>query len=204
MSVIVSALTVAAAPYRQTRQFHQALRCEQAGGACFTEEIVSITERKTFEYSDDSTAYALTWQRSDGSSQSHDVRAGIHAKARVGLHARIERWHDQTVGITVEDQSETFLPGQAGLLGLWLWLAYFGLGITLWGLFGWWDGLLSLYGRAFLWCLIGALPFCFLAPRVLAHGVQFDPGFILMVVFACFFALVGATGLVSLLDREQW
>ncbi|MET8649873.1 hypothetical protein [Nocardia aurea] len=203
MSVIVSALTVAAAPDRQTRQFYQALHCEQSGAACFTEEIVSITERNIFEYADDSTTYALTWQRGDGSTESHQVRAGIYAKAPVGLHARVKLWHDQTVGITVEDQSETFSPSQTQLLGLWWWVAYLGLGITLWGLFGWWDGLSNLYGRVFLWCFMGAVPFYYLAPKVLAHGVQFDLNFILAVIFACLAALICTAALVTM-DRKHF
>ncbi|MGW6725685.1 hypothetical protein ACWF9G_07250 [Nocardia sp. NPDC055029] len=217
MSVIVFALTAAIDPYRQTRQFHHALRCEQTGGTCFTQESVSISERRTYETTSTTTGsdgttsttrtthYELTWQRGDGSRQSHEVSWDLYDRSRAGLPASLQVWRGQVVGITVDGRTDTFSPSETDLLGLWLWLAFIGLGIALWGLLGWWDGWFFLYYRAFAWSFVGFVPFCFLVPGVLSYGAEFSVEFLVTVVFAGFFTVVGAILLAgSLSFRDRW
>lgn len=89
------------------------------------------------------THYELTWQRGDGSRQSHEVSWDLYDRSREGVQASLQLWRGQVVGITVDGRTDTFSPSEADLLGLWLWPAFIGLGIALWGLLRWWDGWLS-------------------------------------------------------------
>lgn len=214
LAVIVGALAGAVGPYRQTRQFHHVAQCEQAEGAdCFDSEIVSLAGRNTWETTDSSTNgtggtetyYEITWQRRDGSRQTHDVKKSIYDVASSGQQATLRLWRDEAVGVTVADQTDWFLPNTTVLMGFYMFAAHLGLGILLWGLlFGWWDGFGSLALRVIAWWTIGVLPIYELT-HALAYGVDTDVMSLVSITFLfLFFTAISAWMLFVSVADPLW
>ena len=182
VGVLVVALAAAAGPYRQTREVRAAVGCE--AGDCLASERGSIASRRTFTTTTTDTAandhmsttttttthYLVTWQRSDGSQQASEVSSSFYDKAREGQPATLRLWHEEVVGVEVADGTQWFLPESGSTLGRWLFLAFFGLGVLLWGLFfAWWDGLFMLAFRTFAWMFMCFVPVD-TATNYLAYG----------------------------------
>jgi uncharacterized membrane protein len=188
LGVLVLALASAAGPYRQTREFRAAVACEKSGGDCLAGERGSIAGRRTYTTTTSqtdadghtstttTTHCEITWQRTDGARQTREVSSSFYSKVREGQPATLRLWHGEVVGVEVTDGSEWFLPESGATLGYWLLLAFFGLGVLLWGLlFGWWDGLFMLAFRTFAWMFIGIGPVD-MTTHALAYGLQTGVG----------------------------
>jgi hypothetical protein len=211
LSVLVAALVAAADPYRQTREFRAAVACEQ-GDDCFGSEAGSIVGRRiyTTTHSDSdghtstTTHYEVTWQRADGSRQARDVSSSIYNKAREGDQATLRLWRDEVVGLEVMGGTQRFLPESGKTLGYWLYLAFFGLGVLLWGLlFGWWDGFFRLFYRTFCWMFMSFVPVQ-MATDALAYGLDTGADLVIPIVFSVFFLGVAGWMLIGTLDDWSW
>lgn len=169
--LLVTAGVCAAQPYRQTREFGAVMACDRGSGACFGDEPGTITGRRTYttesthtdangtSSTTTTTHYEVTWQRADGSRQARDVSTAFYAKAREGEPANLRLWRAEVVGVEVMGESQWFLPQAGKALKYWLYLAFFGLGVVLWGLLcGWWDGFFMLAFRTFSWMFIIIVP----------------------------------------------
>ncbi|MEO3874039.1 hypothetical protein ABGB18_34970 [Nonomuraea sp. B12E4] len=214
LAVLVSALAGAAGPFWQTRQFREVAACEQDAGGCFGNEDGSIAGRRTYTTTTTSTDanghtsttttthYEVTWQRADGSRQSRDVSESFYRKSGEGQPARLRLWRGEVVGVEVMGGEQWFLPEVGATLGYWLCLAWFGLGILLWGLlFGWWDGLFMLGFRTFAWMFISIVPVS-MTTEALAYGLDGGIDLILPVALGLFF--VGIAGWILLGSLERW
>ncbi len=215
LAVLAGAIAGAAGPYRQTWLYHEAVHCQQSGGNCLDSEIVAVTNRHTYVTTTVSTDtwggiertptthYSVTWRAADGTDRSRDVSEDLYGRAREGQPATVRSWHGRFVGIAIGDRTQWFAPDSGGTLLLWVLLGYFGLGLLLWGIFGWWDGLARLGGRLFLWMMTGT-PVIMGLGYALIYRVQPTVPVILTTVFA---AAVTALGLVCLwheLQPEKW
>ncbi|MEV5652651.1 hypothetical protein AB0L57_30755 [Nocardia sp. NPDC052254] len=206
LAVLAGAIAGAAGPYHQTRLYHEAVHCQRSGGNCLDGETVSVTNKRTYvttSASTDSqggvsqtrtTHYSITWRAADGADRSRDVAEDLYDRAREGQPATVRSWHGAMVGIAVGDRTQWFAPDSGGTLLLWVLLGYFGLGLLLWGAFGWWDGLARFCGRIFFWMMAGT-PVILGLGYALLYEVQPSVRVILTTVFA---AAVTALGLVCL------
>ncbi|MEW9527992.1 hypothetical protein [Microbispora sp. NPDC049125] len=216
LGVLVVAFAGGAGPYRQTQAFRETVACERSAGGCFGSEPGSIAGRRTYTttstetYTDangvthtstsTTTHHEVTWRRADGSRQSRDVAPGFYAKAKEGLPATLRLWHGEVVGVEVMGGDQWFLPASGASLGLWLYLAFFGLGVLLWGLlFGWWDGFFMLAFRTFAWMFLAFLPVS-MTVDALAYGLATGGDLYVQVAFALFFVAIGGWVLIGSLD----
>ncbi|WP_406289418.1 hypothetical protein [Embleya sp. NBC_00896] len=204
------ALVGAADPYRQTREFRATVKCER-GDDCFGSEAGSIAGRRTYTttstdsegYTTTTTHYEVTWQRADGSRQGREVSGNFYRKAQEGEPVTLRLWRDEVVGVEVMGTAEWFLPKSATMLVFWLYLAYFGLGVLLWGmLFGWWDGFFMLCFRTVSWMFTSAVPVQ-IATDALAYGLNTESAPIGAIVFGVFFTGIAA-GMVFSTLRHSW
>jgi hypothetical protein len=206
--VLVVALAAAAGPYRQTREFRAAVKCGQ-GNDCFDNEAGSIVGRRIYTtthtdsdgHTSTTTHYEVTWQRADdGSRQAHDVSPSFYDKAKEGGPATLRLWKDEVVGVEVMGGAQWFLPESGETLGHRLYLAFFGLGVLLWGLlFGWWDGFFMLFFRTFCWMFMSVMPVG-LVTDALAYGLDIGADFVFSVVFIVFSIGLAGGMLFSSLD----
>ncbi|MFL1382401.1 hypothetical protein [Nocardiopsis protaetiae] len=217
LGVLVAALVGAAEPYRQTREFREAVACETAADDCFDSEAGSIVGRRTYTTTSTTTHtdanghtytstittthHEVTWQRADGSRQARDVSSGFYSKAGEGQPATLRLWRGEVVGVEVADDAEWFLPKSGATLMAWLYLAFLGLGVLLWGLlFGWWDGFFMLFFRTFAWMFMGILPVSMTADA-LAYGLANGAELAVEILVALFFAGVAGWMLIGSLDE---
>ncbi|MEV0936924.1 hypothetical protein ACIBMX_41610 [Streptomyces phaeochromogenes] len=222
LGVIVAALVGAADPYRQTREFREVVACERATSDCFGSEPGSIVDRRTYTTTSTTTHtdanghtyttttttthYEVTWQRADGSRQARDVSSGFYAKAKEGQSAILRVWRGEVVGVEVMGDAQWFLPKSGAVLNAWLYLAFFGLGVLLWGvLFGWWDGLFMLAFRTFAWMFMSFLPVS-MTTEALAYGLSTGADLVLEIVFGLFaIGIAGGMLLTSLVaSLDDW
>ncbi|MFF4624667.1 hypothetical protein [Nonomuraea jabiensis] len=216
LGVLVSALLGAAGPYRQTREFREVVACDRGAGDCFDDEPGSIVGRRTYTttstrtYTDangqthtdttTTTHYEVTWRRADGSRQARDVSYSFYTKAKEGQPATLRVWRGEVVGVEVTGDAQWFLPESGAALNGWLYLAFFGLGVLLWGLlFGWWDGLFMLAFRTFAWMFMSLLPVS-MTTEVLAYGLDTGTGLVVEILFALFFTGIAGGMLLGSLD----
>jgi hypothetical protein len=216
LGVLVAALAGAADPYRQTREFRQVVECERAASDCFGSEAGSVVGRRTYTttstttYTDSNglthtsttthTHYEVTWQRANGSQQARDVSSSFYAKAKKGQPATLRLWRGEVVGVEVVGDAQWFLPKSGAVLNGWLYLAFFSLGVLLWGLFfGWWDGFFMLAFRTFAWMFMSFLPVS-MTTDALAYGLASGADLVIEIVFALFFTGIAGAMLVGLLD----
>ncbi|WP_103961618.1 hypothetical protein [Nonomuraea solani] len=208
LGVIMVALTGAADPYQQTRQFREAVVCDQDAGGCLGDEPVSVVRRRTYTttttttntdanghtYTSTSTTthHEITWRRANGSQQARDVSSNVYNKAKEGQPATLRLWRQEVVGLEVQGETEWFLPEASTALGVWLGVAFFGLGLLLWGLlFGWWDGFFFLVYRTFCWMFMGLVPVA-TAAHTLAFGWATGGDLVILIVVCALF--VGIPG----------
>jgi hypothetical protein len=217
LGVLVAALVGAADPYRQTREFREAVACERVASECFGSEAGSIVGRRTYTttsttthtdgngntYTSTSTTthYKVTWQRADGSLQARDVSSSFYSKAKEGQPATLRLWREEVVGVEVMGDAQWFLPKSGAALSAWLYLAFFGLGVLLWGLlFGWWDGFFMLAFRMFAWMFLSLLPVG-MTTSYLAYGLATGTDLVIAIVFALFFTGIAGGVVIGTLDR---
>jgi len=202
VGVLFTALVAAIGPYHQTREFRDAVVCHRDTGHCLHGEPGSIVGRRTYvtththtdadghTHTTTTTHYKITWQRADGSRQTRDVPSDFYDKTREGQPVTLRLWRGEIVAVEVTDAAQWFLPKSGGTLGTWLFVAFLGLGVALWGLlFGWWDGLFMLVYRSFCWMFIAIMPVN-ITVDVLAFDLNAGGGFIAAAVFGLFAALV--------------
>ncbi|MCX4460447.1 hypothetical protein OG585_51550 (plasmid) [Streptomyces sp. NBC_01340] len=68
------------------------------------------------------------------------MSSSFYSKAKEGQSATLRLWRDEVVGVEVMGDAQWFLPKSGAALNAWLYLAFFGLGVLLWGLlFGRWH-----------------------------------------------------------------
>ncbi len=174
VGVLVTALVAAVGPYRQTREFRDAVACHRDTGHCLRGEPGLIVGRRSYvTHSDDgpTTHYELTWQRADGSRQTRKVTSRFYNKTWEGQSVTLRLWDGEVVAIEVTGGVQWFLPKSGGMFGAWLFVAFCGLGVALWGLlFGWWDGLFWLCFRLFWWMLLSITPLSLV--HFLAFGIE--------------------------------
>lgn len=216
LGVLVAGLVGGTDSYRQTREFREVVACERGGGDCFGNEAGSIVGRRTYTttstttYTDanghthtsttTTTHYEVTWRRADSSRQTRDVSASFYSKAKKGQPATLRLWRGEVVGVEVAGDAQWYLPESAATLSAWFYLAFFGLGVLLWGLlFGWWDGFFMLAFRTFAWMFLGLLPVG-MVTDALAYGLSTGANLVLELVFALFFAGVAGSLLLGSLD----
>ncbi len=201
LGVLVAALAAAADPYRQTQAFHEVVACDRGVGDCFGNEPGSIADRRTYTTTDTdangnmsttTTHYEVTWQRANGSRQTRDVSSSFYRKAQEGQLATLRLWREEVVGVVVMGGTQWFLPESDETLGYWLYLAFFGLGVLLWGLlFGWWDGFFMLVFRTFAWMFMSFVPVS-MTTHALAYGLDTGAGLVVEIAFGVFF--IGIAG----------
>lgn len=218
LGVLVVALVGAAGPYRQTREFREVVACDRSVGDCFGNEAGSTVGRRTYTTTSTTTStdangqthtsttttthYEVTWQRANGARQTRDVSSSFYAKAKQGQPATLRLWHDEVVGVEVMGGEQWFLPKSGTTLGGWLYLAFFGLGVLLWGLlFGWWDGLFMLAFRTFAWMFMSFMPVD-ITTDALAYGLPTGTDLVVQIVFALFFT--GIAGGLLLGSLNAW
>ena len=202
----------AADPYRQTLQFRRVVACDRATGDCFGSEAGSIVERDTYTTTSTqtdangntstttTTHYNVTWQRADGSRQARDVSSSFYAKAKEKQPATLRLWRGEVVGVEVMGGAQWFLPASGAALSSWLYLAFFGLGVLLWGLlFGWWDGVFMLAFRTFAWMFLIIVPVN-LVTDALTYGLPSGGELVLEIAFTLFFVGIAAAMLLGSLD----
>ncbi|MEU6711044.1 hypothetical protein ABZ897_06145 [Nonomuraea sp. NPDC046802] len=219
LGVLVAALAGAADPYRQTREFREVVACERASGDCFDKEPVTIVDLSTYTTTSTTTTmqtdvngnthmstttttdthHMVTWQRADGSQQSRDMTSTFYSKAKKGEPAALRFYRGELVGVEVTGGAEWFLPYSGAHLALWLFLAYFGLGILLWGLFGWWDEFFLLVSHTFSWMFMGA-PLLLMTTYALAYGLATGAELVIQIGIVLLFSVPGAVMLVSSLN----
>ncbi|WP_143173371.1 hypothetical protein [Nocardiopsis flavescens] len=216
LGVLVAALLGAAGPYRQTREFREAVACERAAGDCFEGEAGSIAGRRTYTttsttthtdanghtYTSTTTTthHEVTWQRADGSRQARDVSSAFYSEAGEGEPATLLLWRGEVVGVEVAGGEEWFLPESGAMLAAWSYLAFLGLGVMLWGLvFGWWDGFFMLSFRVFAWMFLGVLPVG-MAADALAYGPATGAELVVEVLVALLFSGIAGWMLIGSLD----
>jgi len=182
LGMLVVALIGVRSPYHQTREFRAVVACDKARHDCLARERGSIAGRSTYETTDTdannntttTTHYQVTWRRADGTSrQTWEVSPGFYRRVSPGQPATLRVWRGQVVGVEVEGGAQWRLPSSGLRLGYWLVLAFLGIGVVLWGLFGWWDGFFLLVFRSVAWLCIGVMP-TYLTTHALAYGL--DPG----------------------------
>jgi len=213
LGVLVAALAAAADPYRQTRQFHEAVGCERDAADCFGREAGSIAGRRTFTTTTTHTDgngntsttttvhYEVTWQRANGTRQAREVSSSFYRKAGEGQPATLRLWRGEVVGVEVMGAQQWFLPESGEALGHWLHLAWLGLGVLLWALlFGWWDGFFMLGFRTFAWMFISFVPVS-MTTDALAYGLDTGVDLVIQMVFGIFFTGIAGAMLIGSLDR---
>jgi hypothetical protein len=218
LGLLVAALAGAADPYRQTREFHEVAACERGASECFGSEAGFIAGRRTYTttsttthtdgngqtYTSTTTTthYEVTWQRADGSRQAGDVSSRFYSKAKEGQSATLRLWRKEVVGVEVMGDAQWFLPKSGAALEAWLYLAFFGLGVLLWGLlFGWWDGFFMLAFRTFTWMFMCFLPVD-MTTDALAYGLATGADLVVEIVFALFFT--GVAGGMLFASLNDW
>jgi len=207
--LLVTALAGTVEPYRETREFRQVSACEQSVGDCFDDEQGSIVGKRTYTTTSSSTDangittttttrhYEVTWQRADGSRTTREVRSTFYRKAEEGQPATMRLLRGEVVGVEVAGGSQWFLPESGSALGHWLYLAFFSLGVLLWGLlFGWWDGIFMLAFRTFAWMFLSFMPVT-TTTNALAYGLDTGGGLIGQVLFGVVATLIAGTMVVS-------
>jgi hypothetical protein len=212
LGVLVAALAGAADPYRQTREFREVVACDRGVGECFGSEAGSIVGQRTYTTTSTdtdgngntststTTHYEVTWQRADGSRQARDVSSSFYSKAKEGQPATLRLWRGEVVGVEVMGDAQWFLPKSGAALNAWLYLAFFGLGVLLWGLlFGWWDGFFMLTFRTFTWMFMSFLPVD-MTTGYLAYGLATGADLVIEIVFALFFTGIAGGMLFGSLD----
>ncbi len=214
LGVLVAALAAGAEPYLQTRQFREAVACERGAGDCFGNEPGSIVGRRTYTTTTTNTDangnttttttthYEVTWRRANGSRQTRDVSSSLYGKAREGQPATLRLWRGEVVGVEVMGETQWFLPESGRTLGYSLSLAFFGLGVLLWGLlFGWWDGVFMLAFRTFAWMFMSIVPVR-MTTDALAYGLDTGVGLVMEIVFGVFFT--GIAGWMLFGSLDEW
>lgn len=208
LAVLGAAFTYAVNPYQVTREFRRVVDCEGSAD-CFASEPGSISDRRTYTtthtdadgFTHTTTHYEVTWERANGACQSRDVSASFYHKAREGQPANLRVWHGDVVGVEVMGGSQWFLPESGRALGLWLHVAWLGLGVLLWGLFfGWWDGVFMLAFRTFSWMFMSVVPVS-ITTSALAYGWEIGVGLVVRIVLGLFFVGVGGALLLGSLKR---
>ncbi|MEU0492260.1 hypothetical protein ABZ249_23760 [Nocardiopsis sp. NPDC006139] len=215
LGVLAAALFGAAGPYQQTRQFRAAVACERGTDDCFDSEAATIVGRHTYTTTSTSTYtdanghthtsttrtthYEVTWQRADGSHQTRDVSSTFYSEAEEGHPATLRLWQGEVVGVEVAGGAEWFLPESGGALIAWSYLAFLGLGILLWGLFGWWDGFFMLCFRAFTWMFMGLMPVVMVVDA-LAYGMPTGAELFAKILVTVLFSGISGAMLVGSLD----
>lgn len=216
LGVLVAALVGAAGPYQQTREFREVVACEEAADDCFDSEAGTIVGRRTYTTTSTTTHtdanghthtsttttthYEVTWQRADGSRQARDVSSAFYSAAVEDRPAALRLWQGEVVGVEVAGGAEWFLPKSGAALMAWLYLAFLGLGVLLWGLlFGWWDGFFMLCFRTFAWMFMGILPVS-MAADALAYGPAAGVELAVEILVALLFTGVAGWMLLDSLD----
>ncbi|WP_328498742.1 hypothetical protein OHS59_42840 [Streptomyces sp. NBC_00414] len=213
VGVLVVGLVGAAEPFRQTREFREVVACDRGGHECFTDEEGSVAGRRTYTttsthtdadgntYTSTTTHHEVTWRRADGSRQARDVSSRFYSKAEEGQPVRLRLWRGEVVGVEVMGAAQWFLPKSGSTLNAWLYVAFLGLGILLWGLlFGWRDGLFMLAFRTFSWMFMSFQPVS-LTTHALAYGLPTGTALVVDIVFALVFTGIAAGMLLATLDR---
>ncbi|XVQ06973.1 hypothetical protein ACQP1W_30590 [Spirillospora sp. CA-255316] len=214
LGVLVAALAAAAGPYQQTRQFRQVVACERSIGDCFGNERGSIAGRRTYTTTTThtdanghtstttTTHYEVTWQRANGSRQTREVPQSFYRKARQGQPATLRLRHEEVVGVEVMGGTHWFLPKSGETLVQWLYLAYLGLGVLLWGLlFGWWDGFFMLTIRTFAWMFMSIVPIN-MTTDALAYGLDTGVDLVIEIVMGVFSTVI--PGWMLFLSLDEW
>lgn len=208
VAVVGVALSWAVEPYQQTQEFRQQVGCDRNAPGCFGSEPGLIASRRTYttshyhdgHQSGETTHYEITWQRADGSQQSQDVSRGLYIKAAEGQPAILRTWRGEVVGVEVMGGAQWFQPQPSRSLAGWLHLAWFGLGVAVWGwALGWWDGLFMFAWRTGVWMFISLVPVS-LTTEILAYGWPNDP--IATIVVVLFF--VGVPGYMLISWLKNW
>lgn len=211
LGVLVVALLAAADPYRQTREFHRVSACEAGGTACFTGEQGTIRGRDTYTTTDSdsngstttTTHYEVTWEDSGGARQTREVSSDFYRRAQEGQPATLRRWRGEVIAVETGGTTQWFLPKVGHALGWWLHLAWFGLGVMLWGLlFGWWDGFFFLAFRTFAWMFISIVPVV-ITTSALAYGLELSTGFVIELLFGLFATGIAGWMLIGSLE-DRW
>ncbi|MFB8005147.1 hypothetical protein [Nocardia sp. NPDC056000] len=194
VGLAVFALVHTVDPFHQTREYRHQVACEKYVGNCFDEEVVTITEKRTYtttstDHNSDGTIststtdhFEISWAR-DGQKHLHEVNDELFGKAREGGQATLRMWEGQVVGIVIDGQSDSYNPRQTGQLGRWLWLAFIGIGVALAAGFEM-PGVFIGAFRLGAWSFAGVMPLGVFVPTVLANGAE--PNFE-------FFVLAGST-----------
>lgn len=210
--VLVVALIGSAGPFRQTQEFRAAVQCHGGEDACFGDEPGTIVDRDTYTTTSTSggtngqpgtttttTHYRVTWQRAGGDRESHDVSSAFYGKAEVGQPANLRTWRGEVVGLEVMGATAWFLPESGRSFGYWLYLAHFGLGLLLWGLFfGWWDGPFMMAFRLLAWMFLSFVPVAMITDA-LTYGLAPGLDLVLYLVFGLLFVGVAGGMLISTL-----
>jgi hypothetical protein len=219
LAVLVVSLIAAVGPYRQTTEFREMMACERSGGGCFGAEGGTIADRRTYTTTETTTHtdadgrtrtstrtithHEITWQRADGTRQARDVDARFYAKAEEGRPATLRLWRGEVVGVEVAGGAAWFPPEVKGSLAYWLYLAFIGLGVLLWGLLPVrWDGVLMLAYRAFCWTAMGFLP-VHMAADALAGNLGTGLALTAEIVGCLLIAAITGTMLVRSLTRRR-
>ncbi|GAA4262845.1 hypothetical protein [Dactylosporangium darangshiense] len=209
LGLLVAALVVANGPYRQTREFRRVAACQAGGTECFAGEPGTIRGRDEYTTTDSNsngststtTHYEVTWEESGGGRQTREVSWDLYRHAEDGAPATLRRWRGEVVALETGGTTEWFVPRAGQMLWLWLILAWFGLGVTLWGLlFGWWDGFFFLGYRTFCWMFVSLVPVA-MTVDALAYGLHVGAIFVGELLFGIFATAIGGWMLVSTLKR---
>ncbi len=189
------------------------MACDAGDTDCFGRETGSIVHRRSWTtttthtdadghtYTTTNYHYEVTWERPSGSRSAREVSASFYRRAQKGQPADLRTWRGEVVGLEVMGASQWFLPEVGERLGHWLYLAWFGLGTLLWGVFlGWWDGLFMLAFRTFAWMFM-SLMIVNLTTDAVTYG--FDTGWTLAVdlVLLAFFTGIPLAILAGSLDH---
>ncbi|MEV6073442.1 hypothetical protein AB0L82_43430 [Nocardia sp. NPDC052001] len=207
VGLVVFALVHTVDPFHQTREYRHQVACEKHVGRCFDEEVVTITEKRTYtttstEHNSDGTISTSTtnhleisWER-DGQKHSHEVNDELFGKAREGGQATLRLWEGQVVGIVIDGQSDSYDPRQTGQLGWWLWLAFVGVGVALAARFETAGVFMGAF-RLGAWSFAGAVPLGVFVPSLLANGAEPDFEFFVLAGVTVLFAGTGIALLVT-------
>lgn len=210
LGILVAALAAAEDPYHRLRQFGQVMACEQSVGGCFAREQGLIVSRRTdtttaSDTGERITLYKITFQRADGSRQTHNVESDFYREARPGQPITLRIWEGEVVAAEVADELEEFPPTVGGEFQGWLILAHLGLGVMLWGLFfGWWDGFPLFSYRAFAWTFMSFYPSS-VAVDALSHTLPPGPGLLVVLAIGVFFVGIPCLMLLPMLGGPgEW
>lgn len=185
--LLVIGFDTAGEPFRQVREFRAVVTCEERGRDCFGHEAGLIVNRHTYTTTTThtdanghtttttTTHYEITWQRADGTRQTREISPGFYDAVEQNQPADLRVWRGEVIGIEVPGGAEWFLPHPGNRLIWCLYLAALGLGVLLWGLFGWWDGWFMAIWRFGAWSFAW-LPLLSLTSYLVSYGPSFELG----------------------------